>query len=196
MRSWRWLWTALSSVLVIGAVSYPFLREDASAPARPVARDDKGPSVRDGRAYYVLLVSIEVEPRDAEGSRWDIGRAAPDVYYVASWRDTDIFRSSTRKQTLLAHWSNSELGIRDVMGTISIDDSIKAARVTARLSETIRFSVWDEDLASDDPIASFEVPVMDLRIGDQIWTEPAPNLVSVVCRVLPVDDIDLGTLTR
>jgi len=37
---------------------------------------------------------------------------------------------------------------------------------------------------------------MDLRIGDQTWTEPAGNLVSVVCRVLPVDGIDLGTLTR
>jgi len=34
-----------------------------------------------------------------------------------------------------ARWSNSELGIRDVMGSVSIDDSIKAARVVARLGE-------------------------------------------------------------
>lgn len=192
----RWLWTALTSVLVIGAVAYPFLRADAPAPSRTKASHAAGAPLREGKAYYVLLSSIEVEPKTEDGSRWDLGRAAPDVFYEVSWQDTDVFRSSTKSQTLLARWSNSELGIRDVLGTVSIDDSIKAARVTARLGEWIEFRVWDEDIAADDAIANWKVRVMDLKEGDQIWTEPARGLVSVVCRVLPADSVDLGTLTR
>ena len=195
--SGRWIWTALTSVLVIGAVAYPFLLgQQPAAAARDAAVSNDAPLVHEGSAYYVLLSSIEVEPKDADGNRWDIGRAAPDVYYEVSWRDTDVFRSSTKAQTLLARWSNSELGIKDVVGTVSIDGSIKAARVTARLGEWIEFRVWDDDVAKDDPIASWKMRVMDLREGEQIWTEPSRGLVQVVCRVLPVDDVDLGTLTR
>ncbi|MHC4939428.1 MAG: C2 domain-containing protein [Planctomycetota bacterium] len=195
MRSWRWLWTALTSVLVVGAVAYPFLR-DAPEPMHVPPKDDGGARVRAGQAYYVLLSTIEVNPRQADGSRWDVGRAAPDVYYTASWQDTEVFRSSTKEQTLLARWSNSELGLSDVVGTVSIDDSIKAARVTARPGESIEFDVWDADLAKDDAIAKWSVPVMELRVGDQTWPEPAEGLVMVICRVLPLDDVDLGTLTR
>jgi len=193
----RWIWTGLTSAIVIGAVAFPFLHTPP-APASPAdpATAPATSSVVEGRAYYVLLASIEVEPRDADGDRWDVGRAAPDLYYVTSWRDTVVFRSSTKKQTLLARWSNSELGLRDMMGGVSIDDSIKAARVTARPGDVIEFAVFDEDLASDDRVATWSVPVMDLLVGDQAWAAPAKNLVSVVCRVLPVDGVDLGTLTR
>jgi len=192
----RWIWAGLTSVLVIGAVAYPFLREAPARPEPPAEEMFGGAGVEEGRAYYVLLVSIEVEPRDADGDRWDTGRAAPDVYYTASWRDTEVFRSSTKKQTLLARWSNTELGIRDVMGTVSIDDSIKAARVTARPGESIAFAVFDEDLAADDPIGRWRVPVLELQVGDQRWESPAENLVSVVCRVVPVDGVGLETLVR
>lgn len=191
----KWLWTGLTSVLVIGAVAFPFLR-DAPEPVHVPARDDGGDAVKAGQAYYVLLSTIEVQPRQADGSRWDLGRAAPDIYYIASWQDTEVFRSSTKEQTLLARWSNSELGIGDVVGTVSIDDSIKAARITARPGESIEFAVWDSDVARDDAIAKWKVAVMELRVGDQTWAEPAAGVVQVICRVLPLDGVDLGTLTR
>ncbi len=195
MHSWRWLWTGLTSVLVVGAVAYPFLHESPE-PVHAPAQDDGGESVKAGEAYYVLLSTIEVQPRQTDGSRWDLGRAAPDVYYIASWQDTEVFRSSTKEQTLLARWSNSELGIRDVMGTVSIDDSIKAARITARPGGKVEFEIWDADVAKDDRIAKWSVDVMNLRVGDQTWAEPADGLVLVICRVLPLDGVDLGTLTR
>ena len=83
-----------------------------------------------------------------------------------------------------------------MIGTVSIDDSIKAARITARPDQKIEFTVWDADLAKDDEIARWEVPVMDLRVGDQTWAKPDGSLVMVVCRVLALDGVDLGTLTR
>ncbi|MEM8884941.1 MAG: hypothetical protein AAGD14_12790 [Planctomycetota bacterium] len=198
-KAWVWLWTGLTSILVVGAVAFPFLKEAlAKAPADPppASPPTAAKTVEEGKQYYVLLHAIEVEPRDADGDSWDGGRAGPDVFYLVHWRDTEVFKSSTKESTLLARWSNSELGLGDVMGSISIDDSIKAARVTARPGESLEFEVRDEDLAADDVIARWSVPLLSLEVGEQLWDTPAPGLVQVRCRVIPIDAVDLGTLTR
>ena len=125
-RNPTWLWTILSSVLVVAvAAGVFFLPEDS-----PPAVED--PGLTDGESYYVLLSSIEVAPRREDGDGWDSSEGAPDLYYVVRWRDTEVFRSSQKDDTLVAIWSNSEVGVMDLTGGVSIDGSIKAARITAR----------------------------------------------------------------
>ncbi len=101
--------------------------------------------------------------------------------------------STTKDDTLVARWSNVSL---DLLGSLSLDDSIRAARITAREGGKLEFKVYDKDIASHDLIGEWTVPVEALVIGDQRWARPAPGLVSVICRVLPLDDVGFDALTK
>ena len=48
----------------------------------------------------------------------------------------------------------------------------------------------------DDLVASWEVAVESLQVGDHKWDRPAGQLLSVVCRVLPFDAVALEALTK
>jgi hypothetical protein len=197
---WRWLWAGLTSVIVIGAVAYPFLRESASAATPPALEgpDSAAPTtkVRPGRQYYVLLSAVEVATRTADGGKWDVGRPAPDIWYEIRWKNTVVHKSSRKDNTLLARWNAGAIEVTDLVRGVSVDDSIEAARVTVREGESLEFIVWDHDVAKDDEIARWTRPVTALQEGVQEWTAPAVGLVTVHCRVIPIDTVDLGTLTR
>ena len=192
-RAARWIGTVLTTLLVVGAAAYPFF---SSPPAEP--EPEPGPTmVQPGASYYVLLSSIEVEPRQEDGDGWDPNDGAPDLLYSVLWRDTQVFESSRKDDTLLAVWSNSEIGLKDLTGAISIDDSIKAARVMVREGEDLVFTIYDQDdLTANDTVGRWTVPLTALQEGEQVWTEPAKGIVSVTCRVLRIGDVDFGTLTR
>ena len=135
-------------------------------------------------------------PTRADGKEWDSGGTAPDVYYEIHWQGHRVFESSTKEDTFVARWSTASIGPRDVLKAVSIDDSIKAARITARPGEKIGFRVYDDDLTGDDLVASWEVAVESLQVGDHKWDRPAGQLLSVVCRVLPFDAVALEALTK
>ena len=197
---WRWLWTGLTSILVIGAVAYPFLRESAAveAGADPEASQPAPATSRVsiGKQYYVLLSAIEVATKTASGSEWDVGRPAPDIWYEIRWKDTDVHKSSRKDNTLLARWNAGSVEVTDLVRGVSVDDSVEAARITVRAGESLEFIVWDHDVTRDDEIARWSRPVSDLREGVQEWAAPAGRIVTVRCRVIPIDTVDLGTLTR
>jgi hypothetical protein len=188
----RIAWTVLSTLVVVAGVgvAYWFPRRDAPAEAAPPAR------VVAERDYYVLLHAIEVAPEAAPGRSWDVDGSAPDLYYEVWWQGHKVFVSATKKDTLTAVWSNAAVGVGAVVGGVSVDDSIKAARVTARAGQAIEFRVYDDDLAGDDLAGRFEVPLDGLLVGDQEWEKPAGSIVRVRGRVIPVDGVDLDELTR
>jgi len=186
----RYLRLALGSLLVVafagGGVFYLGQRARASAPEPP-----PDPQVEDEVHYYVLLDLVEVEPGD-----WDADDSSPDLFYRIRWQGQEVFRSATKEDTLVAKWSNAAVGLGDVVRAVSIDDSIKAARITARKGDVIEFAVYDEDLAVDDPVGSWSVPVEALHVGDQVFRRPGGRVVLAQCRVLPIEGVDFGSLTR
>lgn len=185
----RYLRIALGSLLVValagGGVLYLGQGARASAPQAPPIS-----GVEEEVHYYVLLDLIEVEPGD-----WDNG-SPPDLFYCVRWQGQEVFRSATKDDTLVAKWSNVALTPGDVLRAVSIDDSIKAARITARKGDVIEFAVYDTDVGRDDPIGSWTVPVEKLRVGDQAWSRPGGRVVAAHCRVLPIEGVDFGSLTR
>lgn len=185
----RYAWLALSSLLVVaaaGAGVYYLSREPAPAPGAPSL-----PRVADERHYYVLLTLVEVEP-----AKWDADGSPPDLFYRVRWQGHDVFRSATKKDTLLAKWSNASVDALDIVKSVSIDDSIKAARITARAGDRIEFAVYDKDLGFDDAVGSWTVAVDALEVGDRAWRRPGGRVVSAECRVLPIDDVGFASLTR
>jgi hypothetical protein len=193
----RYVWIAITSLVVVVAAGLPFLlmRDPGGAP--PAAAEAGPPPLRKGEHYYVLLSLIEVAARDEGDEAWDtVGGDAPDLFYEIRWQDQKVFESTVKDDTLVAKWSNVALDIKDVVNAVSLDDSIKAARITARPGEVLEFVVKDHDVTSDDVVGKWTVPVADLRVGDQVWSEPAGQLVSVTCRVLPIDDVGFESLTK
>jgi hypothetical protein len=184
----RYLRIALGSLLVVGAagagVIYLAGRPSAPQPP-PVSR------VTEEAHYYVLLDLVEVEPGD-----WDTNGSPPDLFYRIRWQGHEVFESATKEDTLLAKWSNAALSLDNVVRSVSIDDSIKAARITARKGEVVEFLVYDGDVGRDDLVGSWTVPVGELRVGDQAWSRPGGRVVSAQCRVLPIDGVDFGSLTK
>ncbi|HEX5137940.1 MAG TPA: hypothetical protein VFY93_13265 [Planctomycetota bacterium] len=185
----RYARIALGSLLVVaaaGAGVYYATRERAPAPGAPPP-----PHVAEERHYYVFLTLVEVEP-----GKWDVDGSPPDLFYRIRWQGHDVFRSAKKKDTLVAKWSTASLGLGDVVKSVSIDDSIKAARITARAGDTIEFAVFDADVGFDDPAGSWTVGVDDLALGDQAWHRPGGKVVAAECRVLPIEDVGFASLTR
>ena len=192
----RYLWFSLTTLLVVAAVGAPLFL--LAKPAAVVAeqRPDGPRKLEAEQHYYVLLTVIEVEPKDAEESSWDAG-SPPDLAYEIKWQGETVFESSTKDDTLVAKWSNISLELKDVVASVSLDDSIKAARITARPGDLIEFTVYDRDSTSgDDLIGSFAVPIERFHVGDQRWEAPAGRIRSAQCRVLPLDGVKFDTLTR
>jgi len=198
--AWRWLWAGLTSVLVIGAVAYPFLRELTPASGQQEIATQRpaphGPDVEIGQQYYVLLGAVEVAAKKDNGGRWDVGQPAPDLFYEIRWKDTVVFRSSRKDDTLLARWNAGGIDVTDLLRKVSVDDSIEAARITVREGESLEFIVWDHDVASDDEVGRWTRATTTLRTGSEVWPAPAKGIVSAICRVIAIDDVDLGTLTK
>ena len=192
-RRRRYLWTTVTSLIVVAAAGAPFLFRSgafaaAEAPAPP-------PGVEEERRYYVALAVVEATPK-RNGKKWDLDGSAPDLYYEVHWQGHRVFKSSKKADTLVAKWSNVAVDLGDLLKSVSLDESIQAARITAREGGTVRFIVYDADVGGDDVVAEWTVPVAQLEVGDQTWTKPAGSLVGAVCRVLPLDGVEFETLTR
>ena len=190
----RYLWSALTTVLVLAGVGAPLLlRADEPVEAAPAARPLS--FVEAERQYYVLLSVLEVEPKNGDDG-WDIDGSPPDLYYEVFWKGHRVFKSSTKSDTLVAKWSNVSIGLGDLVKAVSLDESIKAARITAREADAIEFRVYDADIASDDLVGRWTIPVKDLLVGTFVSKVPAGRIVSAACRVLPMDDVKFESLTR
>jgi hypothetical protein len=193
----RYVWIVVTSLVVVVAAGLPFLlsRDRQGTPEEPPEAGP--PRVEEGEHYYVLLSVIEVTARDVGGEAWDkMGEEAPDLFYEIHWQDQKVFEANVKDDTLVAKWSNVAVDLGDVVNSVSLDDSIKAARITARPGEVLEFVVKDHDVGKDDVIGRWTVPVSDLRLGDQRWSKPAGQLVSVTCRVLPLDGVAFESLTK
>jgi len=195
----RYFWIGLTSLVVLAGISVPFLwNRGASSGETPTAVPETT-VVDAGEMYYVMLSAIEVAPqKDDDGAKWDIDGSPPDLYFEIHWQGHKVFSSSTKKDTLVARWTNITLGVGDVLSSgVSLDDSIKAARITARKGDEIEFRVYDDDLAGDDLVGRFKVPAERLRVGDQEWTDPAGRIVSAHGRVLRSGgDVKFGDVVR
>ncbi|MFI5402684.1 MAG: hypothetical protein ACHQ1G_07090 [Planctomycetota bacterium] len=186
----RYLRIALGSVLVVALAGAAVIylgrgAEGGSAPQPPPNL------IQEEAHYYVLLDLVEVEPGD-----WDTNGSPPDLFYKIRWKGQEVFESATKEDTLVAKWSNASVRIGDVVKSVSIDDSIKAARITARNGDALEFAVYDADVGRDDLIGSWTVPVGTLVVGDQLCSRPGGRVVAARCRVLPTEGVDFEELTR
>jgi hypothetical protein len=191
----KWIWISVSSLAVLAVAAAVVLH--LTAEPEPAPEEAKGSKlVKPEHSYYVLLPKLEVD-RQMEGERdWDTGGSAPDLYYEVHWQGHKVFTADTKEDTLVAQWSNVSFDLGDLLDSISLDDSIKAARITVRPGDKLIFKIYDSDLAGDDLAGEWDVDVETLRLGDQKWERPAGNVTWAVCRVLPLNSVEFDALTK
>jgi hypothetical protein len=191
----RWIWISVSSLVALAAAAAVVLHLTAGPESAPETVEEPN-LVKPEHSYYVLLPKLEVDRQMEDERDWDSGGSAPDLYYEVHWQGHKVFTAGTKEDTLVAQWSNVSFDLGDLLDSISLDDSIKAARITVRPGGKITFKVYDSDLAGDDLAGEWEVEVDTLRLGDQKWERPAGNVTWAVCRVLPLDSVEFDALTR
>ena len=151
----------------------------------------KGPpsaQLQEGTQYYVYVDYIEVHPNKPNDKAWDNDSSAPDVYYEVSWQGNRVFESSERKDTLVAEWKATEMGLGlGEENFLKGESSALAARVTAGVG-TLEFEVIDSDVISDDPIGTLTVPVANLKIGRNQF-ESIESIDKIVIVVEPIPPI-------
>jgi hypothetical protein len=175
-----WILIGVATIAVVAGIALLLHRSGLLGARAPegdalVAVDDQ---------YAVFLSQIEVEQRKASGRKWDARANGPDVRYEVHWRGSRIFKSSVRKDTLLARWDPDEVRIGDLVDGLSPEGTMKAARITARPGEILEFRVVEDDAIANDEIGRWQVAVDSLHVGDQIWTAPAPGVRQATCRVV------------
>jgi len=200
-RFLHWSWLLCTSLLALVAVGAPFLlglfREGPASPEeRPVSAAPASDRLREEHHYSFALAVVELTARKPSGKRWDPDGSGPDVAYRVYWQGNLVYESSTKDDTLLARWSNTSLTLGDLLDSVSIDSSLKGARITARAADRLEVRIRDSDLIDDDDLDPWILPVADLRVGDQHWDHPVPGVVAAITRVLPLEEVDLETLVR
>lgn len=143
--------------------------------------------------YYVLVPLIEVSELHPNDRAWDrIDSSAPDLYVEIYWKRQKVHQSTTKRNTLIAKWSNAELNLLDLAlekGRASVDDVIRAARINARSNEEIELRVYDYDpLGSSDLVGSKVFKTSELIEGDKTYLFKGPGITRVTLRVLNMND--------
>ncbi len=145
-----------------------------------------------GKDYYIQVNLVELASKPEGKSTWDRLGSAPDIYVEIEWRENLVFKSSVKSDTLIGVWSQTELDLQSLaMGdtTISPDDLIKGARVSAVEGESIALKVYDYDpLGPNDLAGSSKLVLSDLNIGKNKLNDLSPSLKRVEILVSEVSE--------
>jgi len=197
---------ASTSLLAMVAITTAYIAFQGLEPSPPSVDADHAQlrSTRpiEGQDYRILVSVARIKPQNTHGKPWDSGvegARAPDPFYEIWWRGTLVYQSQEVDDVLVASWSNVELPERYTMladKKLSLESIQQGALITAHLGHRIRIRVLDKDpLNKDDLIEEFEIPVDDLRVGDQTH-EGHEGLESLILRVIPRDSQELKHLLQ
>lgn len=145
--------------------------------------------VLQGGDYYVFVSLVELTEQNGAGEAWDLyNDSAPDIFVEMFWRGQRVFQSTTKEDTLIAKFSNTEVDLLNLAlkgGRASLDETVHAARITVAEGETLEIRVYDSDLlgrAEPAGVRSFQT--VDLLVGDTTYVFDEPGVRRIILRVL------------
>jgi len=147
-----------------------------------------------GKDYYVGVSLVELSETDSEGESWDsYNKSGPDIVVEIHWKGNRIYRSTKKEDSFIAHWSETELDLRNVAlsGTgTSADSLIQAARLNIREGEDIEVKVFDADLVDDEFVGSKIFETADLVLGERSYNYEGPGIKRISLRVKELGQIE------
>jgi hypothetical protein len=109
------------------------------------------------------------------------------------WQGNEVFNSEVVGDSLIAHWSGLALKLKwsDLLGkTISPENAIKAALVSASKGGSVVLEVEDVDVTDDDEAGRLIISFDELQVGKKGFSYPKSldnSVRRVVIRALPVN---------
>ena len=193
-----WIGAIIPVALVIGAAGlFWWLNEGSNGgsnggglPSPATATSGK---LVAGQTYYLFASEIQLYPSDPEGEAWDSGDGGPDIRYRMLWQGNEVFESEVVGDSLIAHWSGLAVKLEwgDLLGkTISPENAIKAALVSASKGGSVVLEVEDVDVTDDDEAGRLIISFDELQVGKKEFSYPKSSDNSVrrvVIRALPVN---------
>ncbi len=193
-----WVGAVVPVALVLGAAGlYWWITSNRDNPQNggspsPASVATSGKLVA-GQTYYVFASEIQFYPSDPEGKAWDGGDDGPDIRYRLIWEKNEVFKSDVVEDSLIAHWSGLAVKLKwnDLLGkTISPENSIRAALVSAEKGAAVVMEAEDVDLTDDDDAGRLTISLDNLVVGKTEFTfdqSPTNAVRRVVIRALPVN---------
>ena len=174
-------------VVLAATVTTVVMRSSASS-----VKEALGRPVQPGGDYYLFIPLIELSERRPDGENWDSGESsAPDPYVEVFWQGHRVYQSSTKADTFVAKWSNSEVNIPDLalQRKASVEDTLAAARIHVQPGETIEIRVYDEDpLGTSDLAGALKIDSTELRVGEETRLLAESGVKRLVLRVVPLGE--------
>lgn len=178
-----------------------FLKKDGGGQVKPPPKngaEGKGNLV-DGKEYMIYIFKIEVAPTKSDGKPWDARGSAPDVYYELSWRKNKIYKSETKKDSLIANWIPIGLDLKEsiLKGTVTVDQAVNLPIIKRESkdesSDELIFKIIDDDVVGDDQIEILRVYISKLNVGENVFTFEGKEGHGIVKAVIRVIDNSLST---
>ncbi len=148
--------------------------------------------VSPGKDYYVGVSLVELTETDLNSEPWDsLNNTGPDIVAEIYWKENRIYRSTKKEDTFIAHWSESEIDLRNValagVGT-SADSLIQGARVNIKDGESIEVRIYDSDVVKSDLAGAKEFKTSELKLGESSYEFSSPGIKRLVLRVSEIRD--------
>ena len=182
----------LTLCVVVGcaAAGWWLFDQQALVARAEVSAVEQPTTVQAGRDYYVHVKLIELHPRRPDGGKWEPrGKYAPDIQFALYWNGTQIFESAKRDSRLIAEWDLLRLDLMDAIrsGQVEVASAINAPLVNIAAGGVLRIEVWDVDVAFNDDVGSFEVPIGELHEGLNTLTFPESGVARIMLDMVPRD---------
>ena len=128
------------------------------------------PTVKPQHTYYIFPDLIELAATNPEGKEWDIDDSGPDITYAIHLNDREIFTAPSKgKDNTVNEWGGMSQDLSLFNTSVSVEGIIKAALVSINAGDTLKFKVWDNDIAANDEAGEFTIMTTELKLGQTEW---------------------------
>lgn len=114
---------------------------------------------------WISVLSAEAAPTKPAGQPWDVDKSGPDVFYELWWQGNKIFTSTVQTDTLLPHWLDKEIRLDAIIKKKVLEATRNGTSIRVVSGQKVTVNFFDEDIVSNDPMATWEVDLVQLGLG-------------------------------
>ncbi len=119
-----------------------------------------------GKTYAVWVKELEVAPRRADGSAWDLDQSAPDLAVAIGLEGHELLRTVVADNSMVATWDAVALKVSTLLkGEISRSEAQRLAKFRAGSKNRMSVGVFDHDLLSTEAIGGTSFGLTQLHLG-------------------------------
>lgn len=197
-RKLTW-WSALIPLLIVAAAAGGYLIASNGDRGDVTATSPAGPTLEQGKDYYVSVRLIELYPTQPNGKPWDrLDGSGPDIDFQLQWQGNVVYDATQARDTLVGVWDTLSLDLKQAVLTqqLDLDGSIDAAIIHVDGKTEVTLVVWDSDVTGKDQAGEVVMRLDEMTLGDNTATFDRTEtsaikriVVRVIDKSLPMEEL-------